>query len=252
MTEISSNAYIARVNQTKSDAEAAKEKTEYMEIILPCLKLEKACAPVRNADNPQGGQVWMQPMSVCPPPPDVELCKDLWRRYEVPAHIQDHCRGVAMVAASLAEALKESGAEICIKTTLAAGLLHDIGKAYSLKYGSSHCQIGAAWVMRETRNQQVAQAVYHHVRWMWEVDVWNDAWLPALLITYADKRVRHDQVVPLEERFADLTRRYGKTEESCRSINASLQQGKAIEAALSKRLGVSVDESSFNSRWLVS
>ncbi len=231
-------------------------KRDYFDFPFPCLKLETACGAPQIPGQGFGGfplgEPEPLPASVCPPPPEVEVCKELWERYETPMHIRAHCSQVACVAASLAEMLKAAGAQVCIKTVLAAGLLHDIGKAYSLQYGSSHCQIGAAWVMRETRNQHVAQAVYHHVRWLWAIDVWNDAWLPALLITYADKRAKHDRVVTLDERFADLTQRYGKTEEAIRSIAASKQQGQEIENALSKRLGVSVNESTFNSRWLVS
>ena len=34
------------------------------------------------------------------------------------------------------------------------------------------------------------------------------------VVNYADKRVRHDQIVSLEERFQDLKNRYGKDQRS--------------------------------------
>ncbi len=186
-----------------------------------------------------------------PAPPDEESCRALWDKYAMPAHIRDHSRMVASVAWQTAFLLKKSGANICLPSVLASGLLHDLGKIYSITHGGSHAQLGAAWAMRETRNGRVSQGVFHHVHWPWTLDVHNDAILLPLVIIYADKRAMHDRLVPLAERYEDLKKRYGRTPESIRKIGLAMRQGLDLEAAISRRTGVNLHEHSFDCGRLV-
>ena len=183
--------------------------------------------------------------------PDLDACKALWDKYCMPAHIRDHCNQVALIVATLGAKTADLGARISRPVLLAGALLHDLAKAYTIEYGGSHAQFGAAWVLRETKNFRVAQMVYHHMHWPWDVDIFNDAVLGPLLLVYADKRVKHDRIVGIEERFDDLFRRYGHTEASRLLIMESKEQGLRIERALSERLGVTVSEYSFDCRRLV-
>jgi hypothetical protein len=132
--------------------------------------------------------------------------------------------------------------EVNPDAVLASGLLHDLGKTYTIAHGGSHAQLGAAWVMRETRNAPIAQSVMFHVHWPWEERMDDDSLFLVLSIVYADKRVRHDAYVSLDERFADLIDRYGVDAFTRSRIELSLQQGKRIEAALSRRLEVHLHE----------
>jgi len=183
--------------------------------------------------------------------PDLDACTALWDKYCMPAHIRDHSSQVALIVATLGAKAADLGARISRPVLLAGALLHDIAKAYTIEYGGSHAQFGAAWILRETKNYRVAQMVYHHVHWPWGVDIFNDVALGPLLLVYADKRVKHDQIVGIEERFEDLFRRYGHTETARLLIAESKEQGLQIERALSERLGVTVSEYSFDCRRLV-
>jgi putative nucleotidyltransferase with HDIG domain len=169
----------------------------------------------------------------------------------MPPHIRAHSRRVAVVALALGELLAQKGARLSMPALLAGALLHDLAKIYTVEYSGDHAQIGAAIVVCETRNYLVGQMVYHHVGWPWQADTGNDYLLHVLLLNYADKRVKHDRIVTLEERFADLRQRYGRTERSRSAIACSYLQGREIEQALSERLEVQVDEYSFDSRRLV-
>lgn len=186
-----------------------------------------------------------------PPSPGLEECEALWERYNVPQHIREHCRGVAHILEVLGELAIARGARLDRATLLAGGLLHDIAKMYTVRYPGDHAQMGAAIVLRETRNYRLAQMVYHHVEWPWEPDVGNDLILPVLMLVYADKRVTHDRIVTLDERFTDLFQRYGKTERRRAMIERSRQQGLEIEKALSKRLEVKINEYPFDRGRLV-
>lgn len=183
--------------------------------------------------------------------PTEEDCMVLWDKYAMPDHIRLHSRAVAGFATAVAVLAEEAGADIHVPSVLACGLLHDLGKFYTIRYGGSHGQVGGAWVMNETRNPHIAQGVIQHVRWLWHVDETIDPWLLPYCIIYADKRVMHDTVVTSEERYADLLERYGHTEEARQRITGSHTQGLEIQAALSRRLRMPLHEYTFDSGRLV-
>jgi putative nucleotidyltransferase with HDIG domain len=183
--------------------------------------------------------------------PDQAACTALWDKYDMPPHIRAHSAQVAFIVACLGSRLQAVGANINLQLLLAGALLHDIAKAYTIKFGGSHAQLGASWMRREAGYYHVTQIVLHHVHWPWALDVYNESMLPALLVVYADKRVKHDRLVTIEERFADLMCRYGHTELSRMYINASKEQGLELEQVLSERLGVNLNEYTFNCRRLV-
>lgn len=174
--------------------------------------------------------------------PREEDCHALWERYGMMEHIRAHSEKVAGMAVAIAALAREKGVDISLEAVLAAGLLHDLGKTYTIGHGGNHAQLGAAWVMRETRNGPVAQAVMFHVNWPWDENVNNDAVLLPFFILYADKRVMHDAYVSLDERFEDLMVRYGVNDYSRMRLGMSHQQGKRIETALSRRFGVDLNE----------
>ena len=185
------------------------------------------------------------------PRPDRQACQALWDRYAMPQHIRNHSRQVTRVMLSLGELLLRRGRDMVLPYLLAGGLLHDLAKIYTIRHGGDHAQLGAALVLRETGNPLLAQMVYHHVGWPWRVDISNDHALHVLLTGYADKRVRHDAIVNLEERFVDLRARYGKTECSRNALARAYLQAQEIETKLSELLEVSLSEYSFDSGRLV-
>ena len=198
--------------------------------------------PLFHAARAHSGKVFI---------PRVEDCHALWDRYAMPDHIRAHCKQVANFAHSMANRAKELGADVNPPAVLAAGLLHDLGKAYCIAHGGNHAQLGASWVMRETRNGPIAQSILFHVHWPWEECVQDDRLFITMAIIYADKRVKHDAYVTLDERFEDLVDRYGVNDYAISRIEASHQQGKRIETAFSSRLGVDLHEYTADSGRLV-
>lgn len=196
------------------------------------------------APNPFGsGAAW--------PVPDMAACHALWDRYAMPDHIRAHSLRVADMAMALARAALDNVADgpngpnstdIHLPSVLASALLHDIAKDYTIRFGGNHAQLGGAWALHETGNPRIAQGVMHHVHWPWRVDVTVREWLMPLIIIYADKRVKHDQLVTLEERFDDLVERYGRTERIRERIRESHEQAVEIELALSARLGMALHD----------
>ena len=157
-------------------------------------------------------------------------------------NIRAHSRAVADVAMSLARRAEDMGIApegTSEKTARAAAMLHDIAKTWTILHGGAHDQLGAAIVREETGNPLLAQAVLFHVYWPWEKGPLAPERAPlrlALLVAYADKRVRHDRLVSLEERFDDLMIRYGDSEEHRASIRLNRERSLLHEAALLERL----------------
>lgn len=189
--------------------------------------------------------------------PTDEECRAWWDTYGMLDHIKDHSELVAGVATTLAVLAADRGVGITegltrdefVQSVRAAGLLHDLGKTYSITHGGNHSQIGAAWVMDLIRNPRIAQGVVHHVHWPGPLDL-DRHFLP-LAIIYADKRVKHDRIVGMQERFADLFERYGHTERSRELITRSFNQGRELEHLLSTFLGENIHEYPFDRRRLV-
>ncbi|MDR2056385.1 MAG: HD domain-containing protein [Desulfovibrio sp.] len=186
-----------------------------------------------------------------PPPPDDESCFALWRAYDMLPNVRRHSLLVAHIAARLAGRAAERGFDVSVEQARAAGLLHDIAKSYCVRHGGSHAMLGASWVVERTRHYPVAQGVLLHVHWPWPLP--EDAGICGLpfFIIYADKRVRHDRCVSLEERFEDLLARYGRSGEARRSIRESFAQGKDIERAFTALLKWDLHEDSFDCGRLV-
>ena len=175
-----------------------------------------------------------------PPVPDEAACISLWDRYGMLPNIRAHSHAVARVALDVARRAAALGHAVDVPALRAAALLHDLAKTYTILHGGAHAQLGAAWVREETGRPDLAQAVLFHVSWPW---IHDPAALKAnllrlpLLVSYADKRVRHDKVVSLEERFDDLLKRYGDTGEHRASIRVNREQAFTYERALSALVG---------------
>ena len=183
--------------------------------------------------------------------PGDAACFALWDKYAMLPNIRRHSLLVAHIATALARKAEALGLPVRAAQVRASALLHDIAKTYCVRYGGSHAQVGAAWTVAETGNYAVAQGVMLHVWWPWSLPQGTDICALPFFVMYADKRVRHDACVTLEERYDDLLQRYGRTEEAREGIRAAYRQGKTIEDALAVLLGWSLHEDSFDSGRMV-
>jgi HD superfamily phosphodiesterase len=128
---------------------------------------------------------------------------DYYKKYEVPAHIIDHMKKVAAISLFLMDNIKEKrGTELNIKTTIKAALLHDI-----LKLVSANHEEDAADIFED---EAVSSIIFKH-RFNSLIDPVpskRPVTLEEKIVYYADKRVKHDEIVSIKERIADGRRRY--------------------------------------------
>jgi hypothetical protein len=111
--------------------------------------------------------------------------------------------------------------------------LHDISKFHTIQNGGDHCAIGGERA-RELGLHVVAPLIERHVAiGEWDPD---GPVTEAELINYSDKRVRHTDIVTLDERFDDLLERYGKTDVIRARITEHWKTVKKMEAKIMERL----------------
>lgn len=159
-------------------------------------------------------------------------CVALWDFYGMPDHIRRHSELVAAFAVHVGRFLCERGVCLDLPALYSSALLHDIAKLFCIENGGSHAQIGAAWVVQKTGEPLLGQGVLHHVYWPWQVCF--KSWPLPLLIEYADKRVMHDKMVSLNDRFDDLIARYGHSGHAIKFLNKTRRKAEEMERQLTE------------------
>jgi uncharacterized protein len=139
--------------------------------------------------------------------PTREDCLRLMFRYGMLEHIIDHSIKVARVALVLSSELNRKGQSIDLALVESAALLHDLTKTECLRTKEDHALTGSR-LLREIGFERVGDVIAEHIQLVKKID---PSWISEEeVVNYADKRVRHDRIVSLEERFEDLKGRYGK------------------------------------------
>jgi uncharacterized protein len=139
--------------------------------------------------------------------PSRTECMELLGQFDMPQNIRRHSVIVAEVAILLADRLNRNGSRLDLQLIEAAALLHDVGKMPSIKTREDHAILGAR-MLEGIVAPPVARIVKEHISL--DSSQVDGPVTESLVVNYADKRVKHDQVVPIEERYQDLIERYAK------------------------------------------
>jgi putative nucleotidyltransferase with HDIG domain len=121
-------------------------------------------------------------------------------------HIVRHSKLVTEVALIIARKLNDSGCQLDLALVEAGALLHDITKSLSLETKENHARTGGE-LLASLGYPAVATIVRQHIV-LDPGTLHPEAITEAELVNYADKRVKHEEVVGIEERFQDIKERY--------------------------------------------
>ncbi len=148
--------------------------------------------------------------------PSKTACLALMNKYEMLDNIKAHSLMVARVAETLYNDLAATiPAEKLPKrdVVIAGALLHDIAKSRCIKEGCRHAEIGAKICFDEGLDE-LAEIVAEHVLLTDYSSSRCHAGIfrPKELVYYSDKRVKHDQIVSLDNRLEYIIKRYGKND----------------------------------------
>ncbi len=141
--------------------------------------------------------------------PDRDECLKLMAQHGMLSHMMEHSLEVTRVALFLGTELKKRGQEIDLGLVEAASMLHDLTKTECLRTKADHAE-SAAQRLSDLGYGRVAKVVAQHVWLLGEGEPSRIS--EEEIVNYSDKRVRHDQVVSLKDRFKDLKDRYGNNE----------------------------------------
>lgn len=121
-------------------------------------------------------------------------------------HILRHSQLVTEVALLLGRKLNHNGQNLDLDLVEAGALLHDIAKTMCLDTHENHAVSGGA-LLDDLGYSAVADIVRQHIC-LDSNDLCADVVTEAALVNYSDKRVKHEEVVNIKERFRDVKERY--------------------------------------------
>jgi len=163
--------------------------------------------------------------------PTRRQCFDIIKEYRVPSHILKHSLAVAKLAVFLAERLKEKGAAVDVDLVDRACLLHDIVRVCDFKeldyrdfnqtvteqdkakwqqirarYKGIGHEDAAYEILREKFPLLALTIKKHKYMAMLDEETRPNTW-EEKLVYYADMRVMHDKIMPLETRLKEAHKR---------------------------------------------
>jgi len=156
-------------------------------------------------------------------------------------NIRAHSLVVARIAEDLALALRKRGDHIDVELTVAAALMHDIGKSFCLDNDRNHATLGRDICLRHGLHELASLVVQHVVL---DAESFHETPLSAKeLVYYADKRVNHDQIVSLDQRLVYILHRYGQNDPLRQAaIRQNFERCLQIEAAIFNGLDFGPDD----------
>ncbi len=166
--------------------------------------------------------------------PNRETCLKILRENGVPEHIINHSLTVERVALFIAREINtitnRDDNKLDYDLISAGALLHDIAKIKAMEEGEHHGELGEKMV-KEMGFPKVADSVKQHIR-LDSYDKMGEI-TEEEVINYADKRVTHDSVVSMSERFSDIRHRYGK---DSRVILARIEKSRKLTLIIEERI----------------
>jgi len=155
-------------------------------------------------------------------------------KYGMLENIKAHSMVVERVAFFLARSLRQRGLRLVLEKVSAGALLHDIAKTECLRTKEDHAKRGKE-ICLDHHFDEIADIVAEHI-----VLADFDSSLEVQekeIVYYADKRVNHDTVVPLERRLEYLLDHYGRKEKPlCDLIRKNFRLCREVERKIFSNL----------------
>ena len=165
------------------------------------------------------------PLAPCPPLTPL-LAEQLLLAAAPGERVTAHCRTVASESMRIAEALP---LPLDRELLVSAALLHDVARGEP-----HHAALGAAWLNELGYSEAAALIAQHH-------DLKTDALDEAAILYLADKCIREDLRVSVEERFRDSAVRC-RTDEGCAAHARRYAQAQTIRQRINSLCGYELVE----------
>lgn len=171
--------------------------------------------------------------------PNEAQCLALLRKYTTPEHIIMHSVRVCEVGKVVAEGLIRGSNEVDRDLVRAACLLHDIAKYPCIVSGEGfHDRKGEEMLTAEGL-PAVGRIVGQHVHLR---DSYEESVNEAHVLFYGDKRVVHDRLVTVEQRFEYLIEQYGRSPDAVSRIEGMREKTLRLEERIFSLLDFTPDD----------
>ncbi|MBO8143390.1 MAG: HDIG domain-containing protein [Thermodesulfobacterium sp.] len=161
------------------------------------------------------------------------------KKEKIPEHIIKHSEKVALISLFIGCFLKEIGEKVDISLLVTGALLHDIKKYESILTGENHALLGYEF-MEKMGYKRIGDIIKAHI--YLEISSFDAPISEEEIVHYADKRVMHDKIVTLKERFEDLKKRYGKDKQSILRLEFLEKLNYRLEKRIFKKLPFTPDK----------
>ncbi|HLC92504.1 MAG TPA: HD domain-containing protein [archaeon] len=172
--------------------------------------------------------------------PTEKECSALIAKYEVPENVAKHTESVRRIANILSRGISSNGFKIDLECVDKGALMHDVAKMYCIKNNCRHAA-EAEKALTQIGYSEFGKVLLLHG--LEEVLGFNKSTpLEAKVVWYADKRVTHDKIVSLRERYDYLKERYGSiSAEKMNEIISTEKSAYALESELVQMAGLGKD-----------
>lgn len=165
--------------------------------------------------------------------PRQKECEAILTRFQVQDQVIRHGKAVAHVARKLAESLNKSGFRLNIGLIVSAALLHDLAKGKP-----AHARRGAR-ILKSLGYAEAAKIVASHTDIAFKPGFFVDE---AMVVYLADKLVKKDKIVSIEERFQEPLLRFSGDPEILSVIWKRYSNSKYIAGKVEWTVGKSLRE----------
>jgi molybdenum cofactor cytidylyltransferase len=179
-------------------------------------------------------------------PEDFSQMEERLRKYDIPTpaecdaildisgtadNIRAHCRKVAEIAVIISRALANSGNTVDTEAIKAGAILHDVAREEP-----RHSAAGSR-ILHEFGFDRIANIVETHT----ELPLNITPSLEAKIVFLADKFVRREEIVSIEERYSASSRNYATTPEIAAIVQRRKEQALKTKKEIEELLGYGLD-----------
>lgn len=150
--------------------------------------------------------------------PSIDMCLKIQDFFHMSEEVKAHCSKVAMTALNICQYLSDEGIVINKRIVIAASLLHDIAKGYK-----DHAKIGSKW-LKDMGYDDIYQIVEEHM----ELKDIQKKISEKEVVFLADKIIKEDKEVTIEERFSEKEKIYKDNKELLETVKYKKEQALEI------------------------
>jgi putative nucleotidyltransferase with HDIG domain len=171
--------------------------------------------------------------------PTKHQCYRFFDEMRMLQHIVAHSELVCRVALCLTRHMRAYNIKLNDDLVYASAMLHDITKTRSFKTKENHAETGGDY-LTERGYPEVGHIVAQHVK----LDDYFASPEPneAEIVNYADKRVLHDEIAPLDRRMGYILEKYGNNPDHRDQIMQMWEKSVDLETRLFAYLPFSPDQ----------